>query len=63
LSDPSTIEVGLGIHGEPGLKQAQWQPAQSLVKGMLNVIVPRLPASAAGAAVKGEEHGLRPVSA
>jgi dihydroxyacetone kinase len=70
LSDPSTIEVGLGIHGEPGLKQAQWQPAQALVKDMLDVIVPRLPTSANPGANPGattptaakENEDLRPVS-
>jgi hypothetical protein len=43
LADPAAIEVGLGIHGEPGLRQAAWQPAALLVKDMLARVVPRLP--------------------
>jgi len=40
--DDKTIEVGLGIHGEPGMIQKPWKPAADLVADMLDVIASRL---------------------
>eukprot|EP00617_Octactis_speculum_P027802 CAMPEP_0185744660 /NCGR_PEP_ID=MMETSP1174-20130828/2800_1 /TAXON_ID=35687 /ORGANISM="Dictyocha speculum, Strain CCMP1381" /LENGTH=712 /DNA_ID=CAMNT_0028418175 /DNA_START=19 /DNA_END=2157 /DNA_ORIENTATION=- len=40
--DNKTIEMGLGIHGEPGMIQKPWKPAAELVEDMLNVIASRL---------------------
>jgi dihydroxyacetone kinase-like protein len=37
------IEIGVGIHGEPGRRRAKWAPANDLVDEMLNAIVPDLP--------------------
>ncbi|HEY5320102.1 MAG TPA: dihydroxyacetone kinase subunit DhaK [Galbitalea sp.] len=37
------IEIGVGIHGEPGRRRAKIAPASDLVDEMLNAIVPDLP--------------------
>ncbi|MCU1406612.1 MAG: dhaK [Glaciihabitans sp.] len=37
------IEVGVGIHGEPGRRRAKWAPANDLVDELLNAVVPDLP--------------------
>ncbi|CAM9468320.1 unnamed protein product, partial [Phaeothamnion confervicola] len=36
---PSTIEVGLGIHGEPGIRQTPLLPADALVVEMVDAVV------------------------
>jgi len=37
------IEIGVGIHGEPGRRRAKWAPAAELVKELLDAVVPDLP--------------------
>lgn len=37
------IEIGLGLHGEPGVRRGKIQPADALVDEMLSLIVPDLP--------------------
>ena len=37
------IEIGVGIHGEPGRRRAKWAPANELVDELLGAIVPDLP--------------------
>lgn len=37
------IEVGVGIHGEPGRRRAKWAPATELVDELLNAVVSDLP--------------------
>mmetsp|Transcript_22186 Transcript_22186/g.64401 ORF Transcript_22186/g.64401 Transcript_22186/m.64401 type:complete len:565 (-) Transcript_22186:139-1833(-) len=39
--DGDAVELGLGIHGEPGIRKAPWAPADSLVDSMLGVILER----------------------
>mmetsp|Transcript_4640 Transcript_4640/g.5542 ORF Transcript_4640/g.5542 Transcript_4640/m.5542 type:complete len:588 (-) Transcript_4640:619-2382(-) len=41
--DDETIEVGLGIHGEPGITQSVWKPALELVKQIVDVVHQRMP--------------------
>ncbi|GMA23917.1 hypothetical protein GCM10025864_16760 [Luteimicrobium album] len=37
------IEIGVGIHGEPGRRRAKWAPANDLVDELLNPVVADLP--------------------
>lgn len=37
------IEIGVGIHGEPGRRRAKWAPANDLVDELLNAVVADLP--------------------
>ncbi len=37
------IEIGLGLHGEPGVRRGKIQPADKLVDEMMSLIVPDLP--------------------
>jgi dihydroxyacetone kinase-like protein len=37
------IEVGVGIHGEPGRRRAKWMPANDIVDELLGAILPDLP--------------------
>ncbi len=37
------IEVGVGIHGEPGRRRAKWAPANELVDELLNAVLTDLP--------------------
>ena len=37
------IEIGVGIHGEPGRRRAKWAPANDLVDELLAAVVPDLP--------------------
>jgi len=37
------IEIGVGIHGEPGRRRAKWAPAAELVTELLDAVVPDLP--------------------
>jgi len=37
---PDEIELGLGIHGEPGIQRATLEPADALVDRLLDVILP-----------------------
>ena len=37
------IEIGVGIHGEPGRRRAPWAPANELVEELLNAVVTDLP--------------------
>ena len=37
------IEIGVGIHGEPGRRRAKWMPADEIVDELLSAIVPDLP--------------------
>ncbi len=43
------IEIGLGLHGEPGVRRGKMQPADALVDQMLDLILPDKPI------VKGDE--------
>jgi dihydroxyacetone kinase len=36
---PGEMEVGLGIHGEPGYLRQAWQPARELVPSMLQRVL------------------------
>ena len=36
---PGEMELGLGIHGEPGYQKAGWLPAQQLVPQMLQRVL------------------------
>lgn len=40
---PGTMEVGIGHHGEPGIKVEPLKPADDITAEMLNVILPDLP--------------------
>jgi phosphoenolpyruvate---glycerone phosphotransferase subunit DhaK len=37
------IEIGLGLHGEPGVRRGKMQPADTLVDQMLELILPDKP--------------------
>ncbi len=37
------IEIGVGIHGEPGRRRSKWMPANDLVDEILRAVVPDLP--------------------
>ena len=37
------IEIGVGIHGEPGRRRAPWAPANELVEELLSAVVTDLP--------------------
>jgi len=37
------IEIGVGIHGEPGRRRAKWMPATDIVDELLGAVVPDLP--------------------
>jgi len=37
------IEVGVGIHGEPGRRRDKWAPANELVEELLQAVVSDLP--------------------
>lgn len=37
------IEIGLGLHGEPGIRRAKMQPADEIVDQMMDTILPDLP--------------------
>ena len=37
------IEIGVGIHGEPGRERAKWSPANDLVDVLLDAVVSDLP--------------------
>lgn len=37
------MEIGMGIHGEPGIKQEDLKPADAIVEEMLNALIPDLP--------------------
>ncbi|MCU1525775.1 MAG: dihydroxyacetone kinase [Microbacteriaceae bacterium] len=37
------IEVGVGIHGEPGRRRAKWMPANDIADELLGAILPDLP--------------------
>lgn len=37
------IEIGVGIHGEPGRRRAPWMPADAIVDELLGAVVPDLP--------------------
>lgn len=37
------IEIGLGLHGEPGVRRGKMKPANELVDEMLELIIPDLP--------------------
>ena len=39
------IEIGVGIHGEPGRRRAKWAPANELVDELLDAVVSDLPFS------------------
>ena len=42
---PDEMEVGVGIHGEPGRRRATMLPADGIVDELLNAVVPDLPYS------------------
>ena len=57
------IEVGVGIHGEPGRSRQKWAPADDLADILLNAIVPDLPfRSGARVAVMVNGLGGTPIS-
>ncbi|RFA09075.1 dihydroxyacetone kinase subunit DhaK [Subtercola boreus] len=37
------IEIGVGIHGEPGRRRAKWMPANDIADELLEAILPDLP--------------------
>jgi dihydroxyacetone kinase-like protein len=37
------IEIGVGIHGEPGRRREKWMPANEIVDVILDAVVPDLP--------------------
>jgi phosphoenolpyruvate---glycerone phosphotransferase subunit DhaK len=37
------IEIGVGIHGEPGRRRAKWMPANDIVDEILAAVLPDLP--------------------
>ncbi|MBC7763432.1 MAG: dihydroxyacetone kinase subunit DhaK, partial [Candidatus Saccharibacteria bacterium] len=37
------IEIGVGIHGEPGRRRAKWMPANEIIDELLGAVVPDLP--------------------
>ncbi len=41
--EPGKMEVGIGHHGEPGIRVEDLQPASEMARMMLDVIVPDLP--------------------
>jgi phosphoenolpyruvate---glycerone phosphotransferase subunit DhaK len=41
--EPGKMEVGIGHHGEPGIKVDDLRPAEDIAKMMLDVILPDLP--------------------
>jgi dihydroxyacetone kinase len=47
------IEMGLGIHGEPGLERIAIQPADRLVDAMLSILIPETPAGPIALMVNG----------
>mmetsp|Transcript_17901 Transcript_17901/g.35349 ORF Transcript_17901/g.35349 Transcript_17901/m.35349 type:complete len:607 (+) Transcript_17901:51-1871(+) len=42
LLGKDVIEIGLGIHGEPGTRQSTWQPADALAEEMVKVTLGRM---------------------
>ena len=40
---PDEMELGMGIHGEPGIKVAKLQPADQITDSMLEAIISDLP--------------------
>lgn len=48
---PGTMDLGLGIHGEPGVRTVDWMPASALAKTLLDPILAERPAGATRAAV------------
>lgn len=40
---PDEIEIGMGLHGEPGVRRGKMQPADVLVDQMLDLIIKDLP--------------------
>lgn len=49
--DPSTIALGLGIHGEPGIEAVAWVPARELAPILLEPLLRERPAGATRARV------------
>ncbi len=47
------IELGLGIHGEPGVRKAPLEPADALVDRLLHTILSRFPTNRAALLVNG----------
>lgn len=46
--DPSQMEVGLGIHGEPGVRMMERLPARAIAKLLVDAILAAAPARAGG---------------
>lgn len=44
------MELGLGIHGEPGIKTVDWMPATELAKTLVDAVLAERPAGADGRA-------------
>jgi dihydroxyacetone kinase len=43
---PGHMDLGLGIHGEPGIRTVQWMPARELAQVLLEPLLAERPASA-----------------
>jgi len=41
--EPGTMEVGIGHHGEPGIRVEALRPAREMAKMMVDLVVPDLP--------------------
>jgi dihydroxyacetone kinase-like protein len=41
--DPGTMEVGIGHHGEPGVRVMELRPAREMAAMMLDIVLPDLP--------------------
>ena len=48
--EPGKMDFGLGIHGEPGVRSADWVPANELAAALVEPILAERPAAATGRA-------------
>jgi dihydroxyacetone kinase len=46
--DPGEMEIGMGIHGEPGVRRGPLEPADAIVDHLLEAILAELPAEPGG---------------
>lgn len=44
--EPGTMELGIGHHGEPGIRVSELKPADAMAEMMLDIILPDLPFAA-----------------
>lgn len=48
--EPGSMAIGLGIHGEPGVRTVEWMPAHQLARTMVDALVAEAPSGASGRA-------------